>query len=326
MINEKIMNANLFTLTLSDFFMLSSLLLCSCGVTGSSRPVAQNETIHSDGSNSLQADDYSIRWFREATPDEIKGVALVIHGLNLRPDKMESIISLLTNSGIDVLNLSLRGHGDNYFHDTNRDSGEARLEAFKTVSYQLWIDETYQAYLHARKRSAKEKVPLFLLGYSLGGLLGADLFTSYSDVYFDKMIFLAPAFDLHAINYVIKLLSPFPRLVIPSFSTRSYLSNYGTPMAAYNSLFDTVKHFQKNISLKLNVPTIIFIDKQDELISLHGLKDMVESRNLDQWRFYFLQKEAIGVEGNMNHLIIDEASVGKDTWQEIRNVMINHLL
>jgi alpha-beta hydrolase superfamily lysophospholipase len=239
---------------------------------------------------------------------------------------MKSIIFLLTHSGIDVLNLSLRGHGSNYSHDTNKDTGKSRLEAFKTVTYKLWIDETHQAYLCARERSEKENVPLFLLGYSLGGLLGADLFTSYSDVYFDKMILLAPAFDLYGISCVIKLLSPFPRLVIPSFSTRSYLSNYGTPMSAYNALFDSIKHFKENINPKINVPTIIFIDKRDELISLHGLKDMLEVINLYQWRFHFLQKGEIGVEVNMNHLIIDEASVGKDTWHEMINVMINHLL
>ena len=83
---------------------------------------------------------------------KIKGVALVIHGLNLRPDKMEPIISLLTHSNLDVLNLSLRGHGSNYLHKKGEDDGKARLEAFKTVSYELWIDEVYYAYRHAKER------------------------------------------------------------------------------------------------------------------------------------------------------------------------------
>jgi len=39
---------------------------------------------------------------------ENKGVALVVHGLNLKPERMESIIADLNDERIDVLNLSLR--------------------------------------------------------------------------------------------------------------------------------------------------------------------------------------------------------------------------
>ena len=60
-----------------------------------------------------QSEDHSTRWFYSDTPGELRGVALVIHGLNLRPDRMQPIISKLTKSGIDVLGLSLRGHGEN---------------------------------------------------------------------------------------------------------------------------------------------------------------------------------------------------------------------
>ena len=63
--------------------------------------------------------DRSICWFNADRREKITGVALVIHGLNLRPDKMGSIISCLNTSGIDVLNLSLRGHGENYVHETH---------------------------------------------------------------------------------------------------------------------------------------------------------------------------------------------------------------
>lgn len=297
--------------------MLFSLMLCSSCIDGTSRPVTQNQMIHNDN---------SIRWFKRQSPGKIMGVALVIHGLNLRPDKMEPIISVLTHSGLDVLNLSLRGHGRNHSHVKGKDNGKARLETFKTVSHELWIDETYRAFLCAREKSDKEKVPLFLLGYSLGGLLGADLFSSHPDVYFDRMILLAPAFDLYAICYAANFLSFFPRLVIPSFSSRSYLSNYGTPIAAYTSLFDTIKHFEKYKSPKLNVPTIVFIDKRDELVSYRGVERMVKNMGLDQWKFHFLQKGEQGVKVKMHHLIIDEPSVGKETWNGMKNVIIKHLL
>lgn len=61
----------------------------------------------------------SIWWFNVRNQTQVKGIAIVIHGLNLNPDRMGSIISCLTKSGIDVLNLTLHGHGDNYSPNKN---------------------------------------------------------------------------------------------------------------------------------------------------------------------------------------------------------------
>jgi len=269
--------------------------------------------------------DHSVRWFNAESKEKINGVALVIHGLNLQPDKMGPIISHLNASGIDVLNLSLRGHGENFAPVEKMDNSRARLDTFKTVSYKQWTDEAYRAYRHARKRSDERKTPLFFIGYSLGALLGGDLLATYPDVHFDRMVLFAPAFNC-TICKGLKILAPFPRLVIPSLSSKSYRANRGTPMAAYIALFETIKHFNQNVSLKLNVPTVIFIDKQDELISYRKLKHLIETEKLDRWKFHFLQKGKIGVQENLHHLIIDERSLGKEEWDEVRGKMNQHLL
>jgi len=268
---------------------------------------------------------HSIRWFHAESQEKINGVALVIHGLNLQPDKMGPIISHLNASGIDVLNLSLRGHGENYAPGKDMDSSRARLDTFKTVSYEQWTDEVYRAYRHARKRSDERKAPLFLIGYSLGALLGGDFLATYPDVHFDRMVLFAPAFNC-TICKGLKILVPFPRLIIPSLSSKSYRANKGTPMAAYIALFETIKHFNQNVSPKLNVPTVIFIDKQDELVSYRELKRLVKIEKLDRWEFHFLQKGKIGVQENLHHLIIDERSLGKDVWDKVQKQIIRHLL
>ena len=266
-----------------------------------------------------------VKWIKSIHPDRINGVALVIHGLNLRPDKMNSIIALLTHSCIDVLNLSLRGHGGNYAKTANVDETKARMETFKTVSYKLWITETYRAYGLAENRSREKQVPLFLIGFSLGGLIGATLFAAYPDVYFDRMVLLAPAIYIHKIYYLAKLLSPFPRLVIPSFFMKSYCSNKGTPVVAYNAVFEGVEHFKKNKASKLNVPTLIFTDKRDELVSHRRLKRVIKNRALHQWKLHPVKKNK-GVKEKMHHLIIDESSIGKDAWNEMRGLINHHLL
>ena len=53
-----------------------------------------------------EAENRSIRWYERKNNTKLNGVALVIHGLNSRPDKMESIIARMNDFGIDCLNLS----------------------------------------------------------------------------------------------------------------------------------------------------------------------------------------------------------------------------
>jgi len=279
----------------------------------------------------LPAEDQTVnmatQWFNSPTPESLQGVALVIHGLNLRPDKMSTIIDNLTRAGIDVLSLSLRGHGENYALREGLDADAARMETFKNVSYSLWSNEAYLAYKQAQKRAQQRQVPVFLTAFSIGGLIGLDLFTSNPDVHFDRIVLFAPAISLRATIYLERILSPFPGLVIPSLADDAYLSNkQGTPVAAYNALFDALYHFEENAGPNLNVPTLIFIDEQDEFIPLGGLKKLVEKHRLDQWKLYIVQKEQeLGV-GTFHHHIFDASATGEGVWQDMMSETVKGLL
>ncbi len=274
-----------------------------------------------------QPENVSIQWFNIPEPEAMQGVALVIHGLNLHPDRMGPVIENLNRSGIDVLGLSLRGHGANYDPRDGMDADEARLETFKNVSFTLWLNEAYLAYLQVQKRARQQNVPVFLSAFSIGGLIGLDLLISNRDVHFDKMVLLAPALSLHATVYLERILSPFPHLVIPSLADDAYLANKkGTPVAAYNALFEALNHFEENAGSKLNVPTLIFIDKQDEFIPLRGLKELVQAFRLDQWRFYIVQKEEGMEAGTFHHHILDASSTGEGVWQDMMAAVTEHLI
>jgi esterase/lipase len=269
----------------------------------------------------------SIRWYERKNNTKLNGVALVIHGLNSRPDKMESIIARMNDVGIDCLNLSLRGHGENYSALSHTKSADARMETFKSVSYPLWKSEAYQAYQRVERISNLYAAPMFFVGFSMGGLLGVDLLSSDPRVKFDKMVLFAPAVKMHMRNSLLKILSPFPRIVIPSIAHKSYLTNDGTSIAAYNALFEMYGHLENNLDpKKINIPTVVFIDKQDELISFSGLQNMVRDQNLDQWKIHPVKKDKTATKIKMHHLIIDEASVGNNMWQEIVDVTITHFL
>jgi alpha-beta hydrolase superfamily lysophospholipase len=240
---------------------------------------------------------------------------------------MQPIISQLTESGIDVLSVSLRGHGTNYSHRRGTDEDQARLESFKNVSHQMWMNEAYLAYLQLEKRAKGRGVPRFLTAFSLGGLIGLDLFASNSEVTFDKLVLFAPAIRLHAKIYLERVLSPFPRLVIPSMAPATYLANVkGTPIAAYNALFDSLDQFNKDADQKLNVPTLIFIDAQDEFIPLKRLKTLVKEKKWHQWRFYIVEKDETAQDGSFYHHIIDASSTGESVWNDMMRVAVNHLV
>ena len=274
-----------------------------------------------------QSEDHSMQWFYSDTQGKLKGVALVIHGLNLRPDRMQPIISELTGSGIDVLGLSLRGHGENYTHSKGIGEDQARLEAFKNVSYQLWLNEAFLAYLQLKEKGEEKGVPLFLTAFSLGGLVGLELFASHTDVRFDKQILFAPAIRLHARIYIERIFSPFPRLVLPSMAPKTYLANKkGTPIAAYNALFDSLNQFNQIAGPKLNVPTLVFIDEQDEFIPLTKLKKLVAEKKWDQWQLYLVEKDKTAEDERFYHHIIDASSTGKTVWQDMMKAGMNHLL
>ncbi|MEJ2728765.1 MAG: alpha/beta hydrolase [Deltaproteobacteria bacterium] len=277
-------------------------------------------------SDEKETENPSIRWYKRKDNTKLNGVALVIHGLNCRPDKMKSIIAKMNDFGIDCLNLSLRGHGENYSALNHAESADARMEAFKSVSYPLWKSEVYQASQRVERIGNLYAAPMFFIGFSMGGLLGVDLLSSNPRVKFDKMVLFAPAIKMHKRNSLLKILSPFPGIVIPSIAHKSYLTHNGTPIAAYNALFEMYAHLEKNMNSKINIPTVIFIDKQDELISFSGLQNMVRNQNLDQWKIQPVKKDKTATKIKMHHLIIDEACVGKNMWHQIVEVTITHFL
>ncbi|MGA3209382.1 MAG: alpha/beta fold hydrolase [Syntrophales bacterium] len=269
--------------------------------------------------------DDSSQWFKIRRTKKTQGVALVVHGLNLRPERMQSIIAELNDAGIDVLNLSLRGHGNNYLKNINASIDGARLESFRTVTYGLWLDEIYNSYLRVRERASEKNAPVFFIGYSLGGLMGCDLILSHPDVSYDRMVLFAPALNMTVESYLLKALMPFPNIVIDSLSPISYRANEGTPMAAYKALFEAIEHFEKNVNDKLNKPTLIFIDEKDEFVSSSKLKEMITQRNLDHWQIHTVQKDNDVGEKISHHLIIDRDSVGTQMWKKIKDAIKRHL-
>ncbi len=96
-------------------------------------------------------------------------------------------------------------------------------------------------------------------------------------------------------------------------------------MAAYNALFEGLKQFEKHVNRRINVPTLIFIDEEDEFIPVRAFKELIDENKLDQWKLYIVEKEAAADQDTFHHHIIDESSTGKAVWQEMMETAIAHL-
>ena len=301
------------------FILLTMSVFCFYFLFGNRipDPISSLEKLIDNGDNATQ-------WHKIKRTKKVKGIALVVHGLNLKPERMQAIIAELNDAGIDVLNLSLRGHGNNYRKNPNLSDDQARLESFQTVTYRLWMDEIYTAYLKVKHRADKKRVPVFFVGFSLGGLMGCDLLLSNYDVSYDRMILFSPALSITIESYLLKALMPFPNMVIDSLSPIYYRSNEGTPMAAYKAVFEAVDYFNKNANDKLNKPTLIFIDEKDEFVPFAKLNEIITQRKLDRWQVHVVRKDNYIGEKVSYHLIIDKDSVGPQMWSQIKKAMKKH--
>lgn len=235
------------------------------------------------------------------------------HGLNLHPAKMEFLSQLLQERGYEVIPLRLQGHGDG-------------LEAFKRATRSTWLQQTKTAAALVRARAGELNVPTIVLGYSLGAVMYADAISGDPRLAFDRQIFFAPAIAPRPRNSLYKIAGIFgPSFCIKSAAPEDYRANDCTPISAYESLFASVKNINGSGFQHLNKPTVVFIDPDDELISLQNLKKTIAEKNLSEWSLVEIDNKGSTLPKSYHHLIIDRPSVGQATWSKIERALLKFL-
>jgi pimeloyl-ACP methyl ester carboxylesterase len=241
----------------------------------------------------------------------------VLHGLNVNPQRMAPLVQELNAAGVATLRCSLFGHGANYVLAPGLSSSEARLAALGRTSFGLWCDEAAAAYRVAAQQAVRlGNIPVVLVAFSLGGLIGCTAALRCQDVRFARMILLAPALCIHRRSYVLRLFARWPQRVVRSFTPPDYRANPGTSIAAYTALYTAQAEFMCKVGPALNVPTLVFIDPHDEMVSAAGLQRLIVGQELTRWQLYPVYKGA-GATTRYHHLLIDSASVSPPVWAEM---------
>jgi len=230
-------------------------------------------------------------------------VALVAHGLNLKPSAMLPLINWLVSRGADVYLVHLSGH----------DAGGTAMQDVKTST---WQQEMLTGYQLAKKASINLSLPLYFLGYSLGALLGQSIMAlPATSASFDRQVLFAPATALRKRAYLLKVLFLFgKRLKLPSYAPGNYRVHHSLPLHVYRILFSEQKQVAASGFRNLDIPTLIFLDTRDELISYKRLFRQIKRFALRHYRVVLLTGKLKDRKSQYHHLIIDEQSLGEENW------------
>jgi esterase/lipase len=245
---------------------------------------------------------------------QIKAITMVAHGLNVKPSAMLALIEWLNLQGSDAYLVRLSGH---YADSAN----------IHAVTSSMWETDMLKGYTIARKSSTDRSVPLFFLGYSLGALLGQAMISfSQGEVHFDKQVLFAPATAMRRRAYVIKLLFVLNgKLMLPSYTPIEYRANSRIPVNAYKILFKNRRNILKTNFNKLNIPTIIFIDPKDELVSYKKLAEFSGRYALTDYQVVKLDSDLRARGGKYHHLIINKPTMGENNWVMVTQKMAKFL-
>lgn len=248
------------------------------------------------------------KWFPSKQKLE-KGRVLVLHGLNDNPETMNDITTHLNLQGYTVLRGALTGH-------------RGSLLEMKSLKMDDWKRDLKLLVCLMNNKNKIQALPIHAIGFSMGALLIMDyLSTNPSDLYFQSLNFLSPAFAIH---WYLKLLTPlrfFPsKWLIPSRNLAEYRSQDGTSIAAYQAFFKTLKNFKPNSLSRLNSSLKVFMDPRDELVSFKSLmgflpKGTMIPINTDHHEHQKLYR----------HITFSKKSLGKKEWNSLMDNMLKNL-
>lgn len=281
-------------------YLLWSIIGIICFTASCFRPTSPSD-------NGLMADisDNSLEFF--ATNGQKTAVTVVSHGLNNKPTVMLPLVEYLNDSGSDVYLLKLFGHRE--------DSSN-----LKNLNGDIWLGESLNAYHQAREMAEKNEVPLYFLGYSLGALVAQYMvFESNGEDRFDRQVLLAPATALRGRSGLVKATFILPgHWKLPSYTPEAYRANEGIQINAYKVLFGLEHQLRKGKFSNLNIPTLLIMDKKDELVSFRRINKYIDEYGLTEYRVLSLDPSLEDRATKYHHLIVDEPTMGVENWELVR--------
>lgn len=221
-------------------------------------------------------------FFRHYRADDEKARMVIVHGLGEHSGRYLELADHLADLGISLWILDLRGHGR---------SGGKRGHADSFDDYTRDVGDV----LDQARRNLADKVPLFLLGHSMGGLVSILTALNYQDA-LDGLVLSSPAVGVTAHLPIYKKLALHclarlaPRLGIHNELDPHHVSRDPETVKRYMS--DPLVHDRVSTSwfvqfmaameqvfnraAELRLPTLIQAAGDDRLVSTKAVEQFFE--------------------------------------------------
>lgn len=237
------------------------------------------------------------RWF--AARGGKKGVVLLIHGANLRPDRMDEMGATLAERGYETYRPGFRGHCD---------EGEGAVTG---ALASIWEKEAQEFYATAKSRAGTK--PLFLVAYSFGALIYQVL---GDDLRFARRVYFAPAFATKFwYRPLVWLAGLFPGFSYPSLVPKEYRANNRTSLQGVLAFDVFLQRWKKGEGKNLEEPILLWMDPKDELVSYDGV--VTHAADKSNWRLERLSVKDSTLDRSYHHLITDSRALGANEWERV---------
>lgn len=223
-----------------------------------------------EGSGACAPGAAALQWF-DSSSRPARGSVLVTHGLNNRPEIMTALIDELRTDGLDVLRVALP-----------LDCGDPTLSASQIE--EGWLETLGAGFEELSMRPAELH---FTLAYSLGAVATLAWLDACASCELDAMVLIAPPVRLRWAARGVYLLTPLRHLgmYLPSLAPKQYRQRSRVSLASYRALLNLTASTRALARREFfaEVPTSVFISKQDDFVSYRGLVDWVAVNRLDAW-------------------------------------------
>lgn len=242
-------------------------------------------------------------WFK--TDRAVKqGEVLVFPGLNNKAGVMDPLVQRLLAGGLDVW----RG----VFEDEIALTGRTRAQIGES-----WLNSVREAFEQA---STEPNTPRYVLGYSLGALALVRWLDQCEDCTVDGMVLIAPAVKLTRGAALLRVMTPFRGLglSLPSRAPSDLRQSTRVSLRTYSALLASIRAVDRLDSRQsLNsIPTLVFANLRDEVVSEKKLRRWIERNDLGAWRLRYVETRP-EIQDSYQHLLVLPEHAGRGPWQRM---------